>query len=107
MLLLIYLIILVIYIVVIIIVSLAAGGVIAATGTALEGAGHDANPFEGMSAWMTVNWPWLVVAGLVLSWVYGAFMTVMVAPFASACRQLAETSQPAVVEDTVSPEPAH
>jgi hypothetical protein len=34
-------------------------------------------------------------------------MTVMVAPFASACRQLAETSQPAVVQETVSPEPAH
>lgn len=107
MLLLIYLMIVVIYIVVIIIVSVAAGGVFAAAGSAWESTGHDGNPFEGMSAWVTVNWPWLVVGGLVLSWVYGAFMTVMVAPFASACRQLAETSQPAVVEDTVSPEPVH
>lgn len=94
-----------IYIVAIIIVALAAGGLIAATGSALEGAGPDANPFEGMSAWMAVNWPWLVVGGLVLSWVYGAFMTLMIAPFASACRQLAETSQPAVAPETVSPEP--
>ena len=99
--------ILVIYIVVIIIVALVAGGAIAATGSALEGAGHDANPFEGMSAWVAVNWPWLVVGGLVLSWVYGAFMTLMVAPFASACRQLAETSQPIVAEDTVSSDPVH
>lgn len=107
MLLLIYLMIVVIYIVVVIIVSIAAGGVIAATGSAWESTGHDGNPFEGMSAWMTVNWPWLVVGGLVLSWVYGAFLTVMIAPFASACRQLAETSRPAVLEDTVSPDPAH
>lgn len=99
--------ILVIYFVVVLVVVLAAGGLIAATGSAFEGAGHDANPFEGINAWMAVNWPWLVVGGLVLSWVYGAFMTLMVAPFASACRQLAGTSQPAVVEETVSPEPAH
>lgn len=105
MLLLLYLMVVVIYVVVIIIASVAAGGVIASTGSAWEGAGHEANPFEGMSAWMAVNWPWLVVGGLVLSWVYGAFMTLMVAPFASACRQLAETSHPTVVEETVSPEP--
>jgi hypothetical protein len=98
--------IMVIYFVVILIVILAAGGLIAATGSAFEGAGPDANPFEGVSAWMAVNWPWLVAGGLVLSWVYGAFMTLLVAPFASACRQLAATSQPAVVEETVSPEPA-
>lgn len=107
MLVLIYLVVLVIYLVMIIVVVLAAGGVIAATGSAWEGAGHDANPFEGMSAWVGVNWPWLVVGGLVLSWVYGAFMSLMVAPFASACRQLAETSQPAVADETVSPEPVH
>ena len=107
MLLLIYLMVLVLYIVVIVVVSIAAGGAIAATGSVWEGAGHDANPFEGMGAWVAVNWPWLVVGGLVLSWVYGAFMTVMVAPFASACRQLAETSPPVVVEETVSPEPVH
>jgi len=105
MLLLLYLMVVVIYIVLIIIVSIAAGGLIAATGSTWAGAGHDANPFEGMSAWVGVNWPWLFVGGLVLSGVYGAFMTVMVAPFASACRQLAETSQPAVVPETVSPEP--
>lgn len=105
MLVLLYLMILVIYIVVIGIAAVAAGGVIAATGSAWTGAGPDANPFEGMSGWMSVNWPWLVVGGLVLSWVYGAFMTLMVAPFASACRQLAETSQPAAVQETVSPEP--
>lgn len=103
---LIYLMVLVIYIVVIVGVSIVAGGAIAATGSVWEGAGHDANPFEGMSAWVAVNWPWLVVGGLVLSWVYGAFMTVMVAPFASACRQLAETS-PAAVDESVSPEPVH
>jgi hypothetical protein len=97
----------VIYVVVVIIVALAAGGVIAATGSALEHTTPDANPFEGMSAWLAVNWPWLVVGGLVVAWVYGAFMAVMIAPFASACRQLAESSRPAGVVETVTPEPAH
>ncbi|MDP1912579.1 hypothetical protein [Brevundimonas sp.] len=106
MLLLLYLMVVVIYVVVIIIVAVAAGGGIAATGSAWEGAGHDGNPFGGMSAWMAVNWPWLVVGGLVLSWVYGAFMTLMVAPFASACRQLAESSEPLPAVDNASPEPA-
>jgi hypothetical protein len=107
MLVLLYLMIMVIYVAFILIVVVAAGGLIAATGSAFEGAGPDANPFEGVSAWMAVNWPLLVVGGLVLSWACGALMTLMVAPFASACRQLAATSQPAVVEETVSPEPAH
>jgi len=97
----------VIYIVVVIIVVLAAGGLIAATGSAWEGGGHEANPFEGMNAWLAVNWPWLVAGGLVLAMIYGAFMTLMIAPFASACRQLAETSAPTVADEPASPAPAH
>lgn len=88
-----------IYMVVMILVALAAGGLIAATGSALEGLDQTASPFEGVSGWMAVNWPWLAVGGLVLSWVYGAFLTVMVAPFASACRQLAAGSAPATEDN--------
>ncbi|TPW02976.1 MAG: hypothetical protein FD125_1818 [bacterium] len=104
---LIFLMILAIYLVAIIIAFLAAGGIVAATGSAWEGGGPDTNPFEGMSDWLAVNWPWLVVGGLVLSWVYGAFLAVMIAPFASACRQLAGTSKPDIAEDTAAPDPVH
>ena len=67
---------------------------------------HDANPFAGMEAWMATHWPWLVAGGLFASMVYGVFMTLMIAPFASACRQLDETSNPRPLEDSASPEPA-
>ncbi len=102
MLVLIYLMFFAIYIVGIII----AVSTVAATASGWEAMGHDANPFEGMSAWMAVNWPWLVVGGLVASLVYGVFMTLMVAPFASACRQLAESAEPPPADENASPDPA-
>ena len=106
MLLLVYLMFFVIYIVVIIVVVVGAGGIFAATGSAWETGAHDANPFQGMSGWMAVNWPWVVVGGLVMSMIYGVFMTLMIAPFASACRQLAESSEPPPTLESASSEPA-
>lgn len=107
MMMLIYLMFVAIYIVVIIIVAVGAGSIIAATGSAWEAGVHDANPFQGMSGWMAINWPWVVVGGLVMSMIYGVFMTLMIAPFASACRQLAESSQPSPTIESASSEPAH
>lgn len=106
MLLLVYLMFFVIYIVVIIVVVVGAGGIFAATGSAWETGAYDANPFQGMSGWMAVNWPWVVVGGLVMSMIYGVFMTLMIAPFASACRQLAESSEPSPTLESASSEPA-
>lgn len=58
---------------------------------------HDANPFALMTGWVAANWYWAVLAGAVASFIYGVLITMSVAPFASACRQLAEsgTASPA------------
>ncbi|MDQ3126261.1 MAG: hypothetical protein M3Q74_11755 [Pseudomonadota bacterium] len=90
MLLLIYLLFFAIYAAGIIIVT----SLVFAGAPALETVSHDANPFEGVSAWIAINWPWVVLGGLVVSLVYGVFMTLMIAPFASACRQLAASAEP-------------
>lgn len=56
---------------------------------------HD-NPFVAMEPFFRAQWPWLAVAGVVMSAVYGMLVTLMVAPYASACRQLsAQTAPPA------------
>lgn len=63
------------------------------------------NPFAGMDAWLVGNWYWAVFGGVLASLVYGVLLTLAVAPFASACRQLAgpEVTRPA---DDHSPVPA-
>ncbi|WP_339914956.1 hypothetical protein [uncultured Brevundimonas sp.] len=58
----------------------------------------DLEDWREMTPWLIANWPWCVLLGVVLSFLYGMFVTLAVAPFASACRQLAESS--------VTPEPA-
>jgi len=62
--------------------------------------------------WLMANWAWCAVGGVVLSFIYGMIMTLGIAPFASACRQLAESSAPPpvaepVTEETHTAEPAH
>lgn len=47
------------------------------------------NPFAGMDTWLVANWYWAVLGGVLASVVYGVVLTLAVAPFASACRQLA------------------
>jgi hypothetical protein len=100
--LLLFLMVLALYIVVLVIVAIAVGGAVAAMAPTWEAMQADANPFEGVGAWLTANWYWAVLAALVGSMFYGVLMTLMIAPFASACRQLAETSAP--VGEVPSPE---
>lgn len=91
-----------IYLIVGLIVAVTIGGLVATMMPAFESMPPDANPFAEMSAWMAANWYWAIVAGLIGSMVYGALMTLMIAPFASACRQLAESSTSA---ETAAPSP--
>lgn len=74
-------------------------GVAVFTGVAASGDGAwletAANPFPAMQDWAAANWYWLVPAGVVASLLYGVVITLGVAPFASACRQLADSSRPA------------
>ena len=62
--------------------------------------------------WMMANWAWCALGGVVLSFVYGMLLTLGLAPFASACRQLADSSAPPPVAEPVTEpvqtaEPAH
>lgn len=65
----------------------------------------DVNPFVGLNAWVVANWYWVALGGLAASFVYGVLMTLSIAPFASACRQLDE-SRTSPVPDEHSPAPA-
>lgn len=62
--------------------------------------------------WMIANWAWCALGGVALSFLYGFFVTLGIAPFASACRQLADSHaakavREPVVETPADPEPAH
>lgn len=61
-----------------------------------------ADPFTLMQGWMAANWPWLAVAAVLAVGFYGFLMTLTIAPFASACRQLAD-SAPDAAAGTTSP----
>lgn len=65
----------------------------------------ETNPFAGMNAWIVANWYWAVLGGIVASFLYGVLMTLSIAPFASACRQL-DASRTPPVADEHSPAPA-
>lgn len=62
----------------------------------------DVNPFAGMDAMLAANWPWLAIGAVVLSGVYGALLALNIGPFASACRQLAESGAPSGVDAPAS-----
>lgn len=66
------------------------------------------NPFGPINGWLAANWYWVVLACAVFALVYGVLMTLAAAPFASACRQLADGAAPApaVAEPAGSPAPA-
>ena len=56
---------------------------------------HD-NPFAAIEPFVRTHWPWLALGGVALSAFYGMLVTLTVAPFASACRQLsAQAASPA------------
>lgn len=46
------------------------------------------DPFAGLQTLFAANWPWVAGCGVVLSAIYGVLITLAIAPFASACRQL-------------------
>lgn len=52
------------------------------------------NPFAGAEPYLRAHWPWLALAAVAFSGVYGMLITLSVAPYASACRQLATGAAP-------------
>ncbi|HYC66599.1 hypothetical protein [Brevundimonas sp.] len=72
-----------------ILVALAfSGAFMTMSAAAIDGG----NPFASMNDWIAAHWYWAVVGGLVFSLIYGVVLTLCAAPFASACRQLADDS---------------
>ena len=53
------------------------------------------NPIAALTALFNANWPWITLAGLVASALHGVILTLSIAPFASACRQLSAEVAPA------------
>jgi len=53
-----------------------------------------ANPLAALANWASSNWPWLIIAALFGCLIYGFALILTIAPFASACRQLAEDVTP-------------
>lgn len=64
------------------------GGMGGFAGTAWVGS--DVNPFAGLSSWFAGNWHWVLLGSIPVAFLYGLLMTLSIAPFASACRQLAD-----------------
>jgi hypothetical protein len=69
----------------------AFSGMGAFSGTAW--AGSDVNPFAGLGSWFAGNWHWALLGSIPAAFLYGLLMTLSIAPFASACRQLADSGQ--------------
>lgn len=80
-------------------------GVGATTGFSGAGLAADASPFAGTTDWLAAHWYWAALAGVMGAFLYGVLMTISIAPFASACRQLAESAPPAPAAGQ-SPAPA-
>ena len=53
------------------------------------------NPVAALTALFNANWPWVTLAGLAVSALHGAILTLSIAPFASAVRQLSAEVAPA------------
>jgi hypothetical protein len=56
------------------------------------------NPVAALTALFNANWPWVTLAGLVASALHGVILTLSIAPFASAVRQLSAEVAPAAEE---------
>jgi len=52
------------------------------------------DPFAGLQALFAANWPWVTLGAVVVSAFYGFLLTLSIAPFASACRQLSAQTAP-------------
>lgn len=66
-------------------------------------AAWEANPVAMMSSLLRANWPWVIVGSVVASWIVGLVSVLSIAPFASACKQLAPGSAPPVPAPPVEP----
>ena len=98
------LLILVIEIVLVLIGVVAFSGVWATVGSTWIA---DSNPIPELNAWLTANWYWVPIAGLVGSFFYGVLVALTVGPFASACRQLSDSDTSADIAVAAgSPVPA-
>lgn len=51
-------------------------------------ASMEPDPIAGLRALLAANWPWVAVGAVFVSAFYGVLITLGIAPFASACRQL-------------------
>lgn len=83
-------------------IAVAAGMTGGLDWSALHSHNVDVNPFEGLSAALAAHWPWFAAAALVMSMIYGALLTLGAAPYASACRQLAESGTRSHVDEPAS-----
>lgn len=68
-------------------VALSFSGAFMAVGAAAADGG---GPLPVMIEWVTAHWYWAILGGLLFSLIYGVVLTLCAAPFASACRQLAD-----------------
>lgn len=102
MMLLVFLIILVVEVVAVVVALTAFFGAGAFGGFEWATLRHDANPFASMTDWVAANWYWAALGGVVASFVYGLLITLSLAPFASACRQLADSGTPSNVDEPAS-----
>lgn len=65
----------------------------------LQSHNMEADPFVGMTAMLAANWPWFAVGAVVAAAIYGLLVTLHIAPYASACRQLAGSETPPVADE--------
>jgi len=56
------------------------------------------DPVAALTALFNANWPWITLAGVVVAALHGFIVTLGIAPFASACRQLSAEVAPAAEE---------
>lgn len=56
----------------------------------------ESDPFAGLQALFVAHWQWVTIGTVIVSAFYGVLLTLAIAPFASACRQL---STPAAADE--------
>lgn len=80
-------------------IAMAAGMTGGLDWSALHSHNMDVNPFEGLEAALAANWPWFAAGAVFLAMVYGVLLTLHIAPYASACRQLVESGTPSAPDE--------
>lgn len=86
----------------VLVMLVVAGGLyVSGASRALAGAmaGFDSDPAGVAQGLFLAYWPWMAAGGVCVAFVYGLLHVLVIAPFASACGQLAEAARPAPDED--------